>query len=129
MRRRDMLFTQAGRTGDFSKYKRVRNRTLEKLYLAKRRYLRQLNPRDMKRFWKAMKFLNGRGKSVPTLSDGSGIACSGNEKANMLNKFFVTCFNTTFPPLSPSTSQPLSTPDDELFCTEDEVVHLLEKLG
>ena len=57
-----------------------------------------------------MKFLNGREKSVPTLSDGSEIACSGNEKANMLNKFFVTCFNTTFPPLSPSTSQPLSTP-------------------
>ena len=43
-----------------------------------------------------MKFLNGREKSVPTLSDGSGIACSGNEKANMLNRFFVTCFNTTF---------------------------------
>ena len=75
-----------------------------------------------------MKFLNGREKSVPTLSDGSGIACSGNEKANMLNRFFVTCFNTTFPPLSPSTSQPLSTPGDELFCTEDEIFHLLEKL-
>ena len=112
MQRRNniMLFKQAKRTGDFSKYKHVRNKTLEKLRSAKRRYMQQLNPKDTKRFWKAMKFLNRRVKSVPTLSDGPNVACSANEKANMLNKFFVTCFNTAFPPLSPSAAQPRLNP-------------------
>ena len=128
MRRRNMLFKQAKRTGDFSKYKHVRNKTLEKLRSAKGRYMRQLNPKDTKRFWKVMKFLNRRVKSVPMLSDGPNVACSANEKANMLNKFFVTCFNTAFPPLSPSAAQPRLNPGEDMLCTEDEVFHLLGTL-
>ena len=68
-----------------------------------------------------MKFLNRRVKSVPTLSDGPNVACSAYEKANMLNKFFVTCFNTAFPPLSPSVAQLRLNPDEDMLCTEDEV--------
>ena len=38
--------------------------------------------------------------------------------------FFVTCFNSAFPPLSPSATQSQSNPNEEMFCTEDEVFHL-----
>ena len=50
--------------------------------LASYSQLKKLNPKDTKQFWKAMKFLNRRVKSVPTLSDGPNVACSAYEKAN-----------------------------------------------
>lgn len=128
IRRRNKLFKQAKRTGDFSKYKRARNKTLESLRLAKRRYLLQLSPKHPKRFWKTMKFLNRRVKSVPTLNNDSEIACSSRDKANMLNIFFANCFNTIFPPLSASATLPHSNPSEEILCTEDEVFHLLSSL-
>ena len=128
IRRRNKLFKQAKRTGDFTKYKRARNRTLERLRLAKRKYLLQLNPKHPKRFWKTMKFLNRKSKSVPTLKNDSEVACSSRDKANMLNNFFANCFNTIFPPLSVPATLPLSHPSEEILCTEDEIFHLLSLL-
>ena len=94
MWRRNMLFKQAKRTGDFSNYKHARNKTLEKLRSAKRRYMRQLNPNDTKQFWKAMKFLNRKVKSVPTLSDGLVVQmkkqkCSTSFFCDMLQHCFL----------------------------------------
>ena len=100
------LFKRAKRTGDFSKYKRARNKTLGKLLSAKRRYFLRLNPKEPKKFWKAIKFLNKRVRSIPTLTQGSDVASSEIDKAAMLNNFFVKCFNTTFPPLPQTIAKP-----------------------
>ena len=70
MRRRNKLFKQAQISGDFSKYKAVRNQTLQQLRSSKRLYLAQLNPRDPESFWKTVKFLNKNQNSIPTLSQG-----------------------------------------------------------
>ena len=55
MSKRNQLYKKAKQSGDFSKYKFARNRVLSKLRMAKRAYL---NPKNPKRFWKAMKYLN-----------------------------------------------------------------------
>ena len=105
IRKRNMLFKQAKQSGDFSKYKKARNRAVSNLHAAKRRYFKELCPREPKRFWKAVKFLNKREKSIPTLKQGTEVATTNVDKANMLNLFFKSCFNTVFPPLSPTTQQ------------------------
>ena len=56
------------------------------------------------------------------LNHGSMTANTNEEKAEMLNSF-STCFNPTFPPLSPSNVPTVSTRDDsiDLLCTEEDV--------
>ena len=41
-----------------TKYKQLRNRVVKMLRNAKRSYFQQLNPRNKKQFWKAVKSLN-----------------------------------------------------------------------
>ena len=49
MRKRNMLFRKAKSSGNFTKYKRARNRTTNLLKLAKKRYFRSPNPKDSKK--------------------------------------------------------------------------------
>lgn len=126
IRKRNKVFKQAKTSGDYSKYKVVRNQTVQQLRSAKRSYLAQLNPRDPKSFWKTVKFLNKNQNTIPTLSQGDIVASTSTDKANMLNEFFSSCFNTDFPPLTPLFKQNQNSFTEELmFCTEDEICHLL----
>ena len=68
MRKRNQLFKKAKKTGDFSHYRLARNRTLAQLRLAKKKYFHSLNPKDPKKFWKAIKYLNKSKKSIPSLT-------------------------------------------------------------
>ena len=70
MRKRNQLYKTAKQSGDFSKYKFARNRVVSKLRMAKRAYFSNLNPKNPKKFWKAMKYLNKSQCSIPTLSHG-----------------------------------------------------------
>ena len=61
MRKRNMLFSHAKRTkqkSDFEKYKRIRNMVVSQLRAAKSRFFKTTNPRNAKKFWKAVKYLN-----------------------------------------------------------------------
>ena len=104
MRRRNMLFGQAKRSGkrsDVEKYKCIRNRVVTQLRNAKSSYFKNLNPKsNSKKFWSAVKYLNKKHNSIPVLNHGSMTANTNEEKAEILNSFFSTCFNPTFPPLS-----------------------------
>ena len=50
-----------------TKYKQLRNRVVKMLRNAKRSYFQQLNPRNKKQFWKAVKSLNKQPSTIPTL--------------------------------------------------------------
>ena len=63
-------------------------------------FFKKLNPRNPKEFWRAVKILNKKQCSIPTLSSDSCKANTGPEKANLLNIFFSKCFNQSVPPLS-----------------------------
>ena len=136
MTRRNLLFSHAKRSGkrsDVEKYKRIRNRVVTQLRNAKSSYFRNLNPQSNSiKFWSAMKYLNKKHKSISVLNHGSVTANTNEEKANMLNSFFSTCFNPAFPPLSPSNVSTSNTCDisstDDLLCTDKEVYGMLSSV-
>ena len=98
---------------------------------AKKDYFRKLNPNSPKQFWKLCKLLNSSNSTIPTLAYGVTIAQTNGQKAEMLNSFFVSCFNRALPPVE-STDFRVPTPPDvfpsELLCSEDEISDLLSSL-
>jgi len=67
--------------------------------------------------------------SIPVLKRGSVTAnVTNNQKVEMLNSFFSTCFNSAFSPLSssniPSTTICEVSQHDDLLCTEEEIYGL-----
>jgi len=133
MRKRNVLFSRAKRTrqkSDFEKYKQIRNRVVSQLREAKSRFFKTINPRNAKKFWKAVKYLNKIRSSIPVLSDGNITAHSDGGKTQMLCDFFSKCFNHAVLPLSPGNSTPNTghTIPEELLCTKDEVHFFLTSL-
>ena len=101
---------------------------------AKSAHFSRLNPRTCKSFWQAIKYINKKESSIPTLKDDSSsmVAISSSDKANMLNSFFARCFNHALPPLSPESHPNIKIIDSELLhdllCTEEEVCQYLSAL-
>lgn len=60
---------------------------------AKVNYFKNLKPRDSKKFWKAVKYLNGQQSTIPTFQQGEQTASTDQQKAELLNSFFSTCLN------------------------------------
>ena len=100
MRKRNAKFKYGKRTGDYSQFKSARNKFVAQLRQAKKSYFTNLNPRDQKKFWKTIKKLSKSASSILSLSH-SGVSVSDDkDRANLLNSFFGTCFNTFHPPFS-----------------------------
>ncbi len=96
-------------------------------------FFKNLNPRSYnKKFWSAVKYLNKKHSSIPVLNHGSVSANTNEQKAEMLNSFFSTCFNQAMSPLSPC-NDPIASAEedssiDDLLCTVEEVCGLLSVL-
>ena len=88
MKRRNLLYRRVKKSGDYTKYKIARNKLVNDMRKAKSAYFKKLNPRNPKEFWRAVKFLNKKQSSIPTLSKDSCVASTGPEKANLLNTYF-----------------------------------------
>ena len=99
MKKRNLLFKQVKKTGDYRRYKTARNRTLAQFRLARRNYFQTINPKDPRKFWKAIKYLNKSRPAIPTLSQGDHVAYTNSDKANLLNSFFGSYFNTSHTPI------------------------------
>lgn len=131
---RNQLFSQAKRSKrevDLIKYRRMRNRVLSQLRTAKANYLRCINSRDAKQFWKAVKYLNKAQSSIPVLKMDEVSVHSDVEKADMTSEYFTTCFNQNIPPLDPGVPEDLDegyASTEEFLCTTEEVFHLLVSL-
>jgi len=83
-----------------ARYRKARNRVVSLLRKAKSDYFQQLNPRDSKSFWKAVKYLNKTPSGIPALVYENVEANTDKEKADLLNNFFSSCFNTYASPVS-----------------------------
>ena len=57
MKIRNLLYRRAKRSGDYTKYKTARNKLVNDM---RKIYLKKLNPKNHKEFWRAVKFLNGK---------------------------------------------------------------------
>ena len=103
---------------------------MSQLRLAKKAYFQRVDLSSPQTFWKYCKPLfKSPGTSVPVLTDPSSgkTAVTSREKADLLNSYFSTCFNTCYPPLSLPLSSQL-VPSVDLLCSEDDVFHLLTSL-
>ena len=115
------------------KYKQLRNQVTSQIRRQKRAVIQSMSVKNAKEFWKTLKLLNGKGSTtIPVLAqDGQKVTCK-KEKANVLNHYFHSCFNTALPSLTPE-DEPFPELDvaacpQELFCSEEEVYELLAKL-
>ena len=77
------------KTGYSDKYKTAHNRVTNMLRRAKANYFSNLNPRDSKKFWKAVKYLKKQQCTIPTLEQGGLTANTDLQKAECLNDFFL----------------------------------------
>ena len=127
MKKRKLLFKLAKQTGNYTRYEIASNRILAQLRLVRGKYFRTLNSKDPKKFWKAIKYLNRIKPSIPTLSQGYQVAYTDSDKANLLNSFFGSCFNTSHPPIELGSPPSVSYPE-ELLCTESGVYDLVTSL-
>ena len=95
-----MYYKRAKASKDYSKYKTQRNKVTAMLKEAKNEFLRKIDPRSPKEFWKACKMLSWSSTSIPTLQMGANVARTNDEKAELLNAFFASCFNKSHTPLT-----------------------------
>ena len=133
IRKKERLYKQASRLKSdrsWSKYNKVRNKVTSALRAAKKRFFEDLSNsvKIPKQFWSAYHKLSPNQQRIPdNLSHNTETASSSQEKAELLNAFFSSCF-TTCNPSNQSTSTPVSPPSSPLssiVCEEDEVSHLL----
>ena len=124
---RNSAFSKAKRNGNILKYKQLRNKVVQLLRIAKKKYLKKASFEGSKRFWKAVKNIrNPSNQSIPVLREDSIVATSNAEKASLLNKTLARNFNYNFPVLSPPNIQEyIIYPTSEVLCSEDEVFSLL----
>ena len=75
------------------------------------------------------KVISKQDSNIPTLLDSDTPVTSSSGKADLLNQYFLDCFNHTFPPLNnPAPLDPSSCPVS-LLCTEEDVSELLHNLN
>ena len=99
MQKRDRLFNKYGY---HAKYKVARNQVTNLCRRATKQYFQQLNPNDPKSFWKYVKYANNNKPSIPVLQCDGVEYVTDQEKAQKLNSYFSSCFNSSHPPLLPT---------------------------
>ena len=130
-RRRNCYFKKAKRSKSsllWCQYKHAQNRVTSQLRQAKKEYFCNLNTSSTKQFWKTIKVLNKQGASIGSLTHGDTTCMSDEDKADAFNAFFSSCFNSTYPPISTTTSTCDHGCSDSIMCTEEEVCELLKSL-
>ena len=86
IKRRNYFFRKAhnnGNDNDFAKFRQLCNRVASILRLEKQKFFSELVPNNTKEFWKKISLLNSKECSIPTLSNGSTVAATCLEKANL----------------------------------------------
>ena len=82
-----------------------------------------------RQFWSFVKKLR-KSSSMPSLSDSGSLVYFDSSKANLLNDFFCSCFNSSCPVLPSTHLGPAPSPcPPELLCSEEQVLQLLLNLS
>jgi hypothetical protein len=126
-----MYYKRAKASKDFSKYKAQRNKVTAMLKEAKKEFFMKINPRNPKEFWKACKMLSWASTSIPALQMNGNVAKSHDEKAELLNTFFASCFNNSHSPLTDEDFLNIQCPDsfpEDFLCSEDQILDMLASL-
>ena len=121
------LYRESKCNPDFrAKYKQQRSIVVSQPRSAKRSFVDSIPTGNTKQFWKPIKLLNGKGSStIPVINHIGKELVSDQQKADVPNYFFHSCFNTTLQHLSLEEGSflvldPAACPQD-LYCSEQEV--------
>ena len=133
IKKRNSLFQHAKLSNSplaWSAYRSFRNSTLSYLRSLKAKFFARLSSSPTARqFWSFVKKLRKSSSSIPPLSDSGSLVYSDSSKANLLNDFFCSCFNSSCPVLS--STDPGPTPSfcpSNLLCSQEQVLQLLLNL-
>ena len=110
-----------------SQYRICRNKTFSYQHHLKSTFFHKLSSSSSKDFWSLFKKLNKKSSSIPTLSFNGSSATTPLTKANMINQFFVNCFNVSVPPLSTASGDSGSSEEcpSHFLCSNVKVAKLL----
>ena len=108
------------------KYKRLRNKIVSFLRKKKKEYFNTLATASNKEFWKTIKLLDKNRGTIPALRYHDCTVSQDSEKAEVLNEFFASCWNTVDQPLSEDHYHCTDLPIYEI--TPEEVFTLTNKL-
>ena len=110
------------------KYKILRNTAVSMIRSSKQSFLSKLGSysKDSKHFWSTINKIKPRSNISSSLTDGSILASTNSDKANLLNKYFSTCFNDSKVPCTYNSPEPIDTFDFNI--TTDQVRILLSEL-
>ena len=127
------LYRCTGSMLDLAKYKQKRNTVVALLWSRKEEYFKNLNPSNVKEFWKSIKKLNSKNSTtIPTLNNEGLLVNTSQGKAELLNEYFFGCFNCRCPPLRAThcptyhlSNTELQEFPQEFLCTADTVADML----
>ena len=110
------------------KYKILRNTAVSMIRSSKQSFLSKLGSpsKDSKLFWSTINKIKPRSNTSSSLTDGSILASTNSDKANLLNKFFSTCFNDSKVPCTYNRSESIDTSDFNI--STDQMRILLSEL-
>ena len=137
MQKRNNMYRRAKLSGSaqlWNKFRTMRNKVTAMLRTSKQSFFnRNVNTSNKKQFWKTMKYMRAGKSTIPTLSLDGNDAVTDRDKSSMLNSYFSDCFNKSMPPLTDldvfSESMFPDASPEELLCTEEEVLHLLQTIN
>ena len=132
IRKRNILFRRAKRSGKlvhFWQYKSIRNKIICLLRNSKKHHFSKLANASDKEFWKSVRLFNKKQDSIPPLNSNGNIISDDKQKAEILNNFFASCWNSLEQPLTEETYHSFhSLPCEDATVSADQVFHLISSL-
>ena len=133
IRRRNILFKRAKKTrkeAHFAQYKAVRNKVVGLIRYNKKLYFNNLASSGSKMFWKSIKLLNKNRQTIPSLHCDDQIISDNKQKAEILNTFFASCWNSMEQPLDDDTHHTAGLSQfEDTFVSAEEVFNLIINLN
>ena len=102
IRKRNILYRKAKKSqhlSHFTQYKKIRNKVISLIRYNKMQYFNSLATASNKVFWKTIKQINKNRSTIPQLLHCDQLVSDDKHKADILNDYFASCWNTLEKPL------------------------------
>ena len=109
-------------------YRSLRNSISSSLKKSKASFFHSLSYSSPSKFWSFVKSLRRSSSSIPPLYSNGHCYQIDSDKANCLNSFFISCFNTSAPHLNPIPPYPNISCPNSFLCSESNIISLISYL-
>ena len=109
-------------------YHSLRNSISSSLKKSKASFFHSLSYSSPSKFWSFVKSLRRSSSSIPPLYSNGHCYQFDSDKANCLNSFFISCFNTSAPHVNPIPPYPNISCPNSFLCSESNIISLISHL-